>query len=131
KWMLVHLNGGALGDARILSAETAARMHQRAFAHDPRLNGWGLGFYEKSSHGLRIIGHGGDTRWFHTDLALIPSEHLGIFVSYNTATGGELSFGPFLQAVLDHNSPKPPPTPVAHANLARFAGTYPFNRMSY
>lgn len=131
RWMLVHLNGGELDGQRILSAPTAAQMHARAFTHDPRLNGFGLGFYEKSSHGLRIIGHGGDTQWFHTDLALIPSEGLGIFVSYNTSTGSSLSFGPFLSAFLDHYYPAAPPAGVRRGGLERFAGTYLFNRMSY
>jgi hypothetical protein len=131
KWMLVHLGGGQLGEVRILSPATAQRMHARSFGHDPRLPGWALGFYEKSSHGLRIIGHGGDTQWFHTDLALIPSENLGVFVSYNTNTGGELSFGPFLTAFLDHYYPAAPVEGTRRGDLGRFAGTYLFNRMSY
>ncbi|MGE0556003.1 MAG: serine hydrolase domain-containing protein [Gemmatimonadales bacterium] len=132
KWMLAHLNHGQLGEGRILSAETADRMHARAFVHDSRLPGFALGFYEKSSHGLRIFGHGGDTGWFHSDMALIPSENLGIFVSFNTNTGGALSFGPFLTAFLDHYYPYgPPPPPKKADDLARFAGEYLFNRMSY
>jgi len=63
------------------------RLHSRAFTHDPRIPGFALGFYEKSSHGLRIIGHGGDTQWFHTDMAIMPEENIGVFVSYNTQTG--------------------------------------------
>jgi hypothetical protein len=129
--MLAQLNEGELEGARILAPATLARMHARAFTHDPRLPGFGLGFYEKSSHGLRIIGHGGDTRWFHSDMALIPEERLGVFVSYNTGTGGQLSFGPFLAAFLDHYYPALPPAGVREGNLARFAGTYLFNRMSY
>lgn len=131
RWMLVHLNGGEIDGQRILSAAGTAAMHARAFTHDPRINGFGLGFYEKSSHGLRIIGHGGDTQWFHSDLALIPSEGLGVFVSYNTNTGGALSFGPFLTAFLDHYYPTPPPNGIRRAGVERFAGTYLFNRMSY
>lgn len=137
KLMLVHLNDGALGAARLLSESTAVRMHTRAFGHDPRLPGFALGFYEQSSHGLRIIGHGGDTRWFHSDLSLIPSERLGIFVSYNTNTGAELSFGPFLGEFLDHYYPVVPPavtaapTPESRAVASRIAGEYQFNRRSF
>jgi len=29
------------------------------------------GFYEESRNGHRIIGHGGDTVFFHTDLHLV------------------------------------------------------------
>jgi CubicO group peptidase (beta-lactamase class C family) len=135
KFMLAHLGNGALNGQRILADSTAQLMHRRSFGHDPRLPGWALGFYEKSSHGLRIIGHGGDTRFFHTDLALIPDEKLGVFVSYNTSTGGELSFGPFLTQFLDHYYATPVPIVALSAAGAkeaqRVAGEYEFNRRSY
>lgn len=136
-FMLAHLANGAVGDRRILSDATAARMHARVFGHDPRIPGFALGFYEKSSHGLRIIGHGGDTRWFHTDLALVPSENLGVFVSYNTDTAGAQSLAPlpFLRTFLDHYYPTLPPQVTAGADAPaqarRVAGEYQFNRMSY
>ena len=135
KFMLAHLGNGAYNGQRILAESTAVRMHTRAFTHDPRLPGFAVGFYEKSSHGLDIIGHGGDTGWFHSDLALIPSERLGIFVSYNTNTGGELSFATFLREFLDHYYPVTPATPVTVADAVeqakRVAGEYQFNRRSY
>ncbi|MDF2773364.1 MAG: beta-lactamase [Geminicoccaceae bacterium] len=135
RFMLAHLGNGAYNGQRILADSTVALMHRRAFSHDPRIPGFALGFYEKSSHGLHIIGHGGDTGWFHSDLALIPSERLGVFVSYNTTTGGELSFGPFLRQFLDHYYPITPPAPSAVADAEeqaqRVAGEYQFNRRSY
>jgi CubicO group peptidase (beta-lactamase class C family) len=135
KFMLAHLNGGALNGKRILGDSTTALMHERTFGHDPRLAGWALGFYEVSSHGLRLIGHGGDTQWFHSDLMLFPSENIGVFVSYNTDRGGQLSFGQFLEAFLDHYYPTPTPEPAfpddAVAQAARVTGTYRANRMSY
>jgi hypothetical protein len=134
KFMIAHLNDGEYGGRRILSAATAEKMHTRVFGHDPRLNGFAYGFYEKSSHGLRIIGHGGDTQWFHSDLALIPSEKIGVFVSYNTDTGAQLSFSPFLAQFLDHYYPEPRPVITSKATkdqLARFAGEYTANRTSY
>jgi CubicO group peptidase (beta-lactamase class C family) len=133
KLMLTFLGGGALGEARILEAATVDQMLKRHFTHDERLNGFGLGFYEKSSHGVRAVGHGGDTGWFHTDMALLPEEDLGVFVSYNTASGGQISFGPFFEAFLDHYFPVAPPAFVEAdpGELARIAGTYQFNRGSY
>jgi CubicO group peptidase (beta-lactamase class C family) len=135
RFMIAHLQGGTLGEARILEPETAREMHRLQFQHDPRVNGYGFGFYEKSSHGLRIIGHGGNTRWFHTDLALFPELDLGIFVSYNTSSGGELSFGPFLTAVLDHYFPVVPPRYEADdeilARVEGLTGRYRFNRASH
>jgi CubicO group peptidase (beta-lactamase class C family) len=135
RFMLAHLGGGALHGMRILGEETTHDMHARHFVHDPRINGFGLGFYELSSHGLRIIGHGGNTAWFHSVLALVPEHDVGVFVSYNTNTGNTLSFGPFLTAFLDHYFPAvPPATEVPDDFAARvqgLAGTYRFNRMSH
>jgi CubicO group peptidase (beta-lactamase class C family) len=133
RFMIAHLQNGEYEGNRILQEETARRMHQRTFAHDDRLPGFALGFYEQSSHGLRIFGHGGDTQWFHTDLALIPDEDVGVFVSYNTAAGGLLSFRPFLEAFLDHFYPVERPSVVAETaeDIERYAGVYRMNRMSY
>jgi CubicO group peptidase (beta-lactamase class C family) len=134
KFMIAHLNDGEYNGQRILKPETAEKMHTRVFGHDPRVNGFAYGFYEKSSHGVRIIGHGGDTQWFHSDLALIPTEKVGVFVSYNTNTGSQLSFSPFLSQFLDHYYPEPRPALASKATkeqLLRFAGEYTPNRMSY
>jgi CubicO group peptidase (beta-lactamase class C family) len=138
KFMIAFLNEGSSdqgsgGDGRILEPQTVERMLTRAFTHDERINGYALGFYEKSSHGVRAVGHGGDTAWFHTDLALIPADELGVFVSYNTAAGGQISFGPFLEAFLDHYYPQEPPAFVEadEEEIERIAGVYQFNRGSY
>jgi len=135
KFMIAHLNKGALGDARILGEQETELMHTRLHGHDPRIPGFAHGFYEESSHGLRLIGHGGDTEWFHSNLSLIPSENVGIFMSTNTNTGGEISFLPFLTAFLDHYYPEQLPvlTPKASdaPKLQRFAGEYVFNRMNF
>jgi CubicO group peptidase (beta-lactamase class C family) len=133
RFMLAHLNRGALGESRILSDSTTRLMHTQHFTHDPRLAGFALGFYETKSHGLRLIGHGGDTRYHHTELALIPEDNVGLFVSFNTDTGGEISFEPFLETFLDHYYPTAP-LPVQTTNAAdaaRLAGEYQFNRKSY
>jgi hypothetical protein len=135
KFMIAHLNKGALGEARILGEQEATLMHTRVRGHDPRIPGFAHGFYEQSSHGLRIIGHGGDTQWFHSNLSLIPSENVGVFMSTNTNTGGAISFQPFLTAFLDHYYPEEVPvvTPrdTTAASLQRFAGQYVFNRMNF
>ena len=34
---------------------------------------------------VRVMGHGGDTLWFHSDMVLVPELHLGYFLSYNSA----------------------------------------------
>ncbi len=134
RFMIAHLaNGAGPGGQRILAESTAVKMHGRVFGHDPRIPGFAYGFYEQSSHGLRIIGHGGDTQWFHSNLALIPSENVGVFVSFNTDRGGALT-EPFTDAFLDHYYPTPEPWIASTATpeqLRRFAGQYLGNRMNY
>src|SRR5437879_1361777 len=82
-FMLAHLQEGQWNGAQILKPETAKLMHARAFGSDPRLNGMALGFYEETRNGHRIIGHGGDTLYFHSDLHLIHRSNVGFCVSLN------------------------------------------------
>lgn len=85
RFMIAHLQGGAYGDARILEADTARRMHTTAQASVGPLNRMMLGFYETTVNGHRAISHGGDTQWFHSDLQLFPDDGIGLFVSLNSA----------------------------------------------
>ncbi len=90
RFMIAHLQHGKYGDVQILQPQTADLMHARQFSADPATNGMALGFYEESRNGLRIIGHGGDLNYFHSDMHLIPEKGLGFFVSYNSSGKGEL-----------------------------------------
>jgi CubicO group peptidase (beta-lactamase class C family) len=91
KFMLAHLQDGQLNGQRILKPETAKLMHSRLFALDDAVHGMAHGFYEENRNGLRIIGHGGDTIAFHSDLHLLLDKGVGFFVSYNSAGKGEVS----------------------------------------
>src|SRR6202000_1223420 len=42
------------------------------------------GFYEDNYNGHRVIAHGGDTQWFHSDLHLFIDDGVGLFVSFNS-----------------------------------------------
>src|SRR5262249_35419057 len=68
RFMIAHLQDGQYEGSRILRPETARLMHSRLFGLDPAANGMAYGFYEESRNGHRIIGHGGDTVYFHSDL---------------------------------------------------------------
>ena len=85
RFMIAHLQDGAYGDARILSAETAEKMHSTGQASVGPLNRMMLGFYETSVNGHRAISHGGDTQWFHSDLQLFLDDGIGLFVSMNSS----------------------------------------------
>lgn len=88
QFMMAHLQDGQLGEAHILKPETARLMHSRLFALDDAANAMCYGFYEESRNGQRIIGHGGDTIYFHSDLHLVLDQKVGFFVSYNSAGKG-------------------------------------------
>lgn len=85
RFMLAHLQNGALDGARILREDTAIRMHTTGQASVGPLNRMMLGFYETSVNGHRAISHGGDTMWFHSDLQLFLDDGIGVFVSTNSA----------------------------------------------
>jgi CubicO group peptidase (beta-lactamase class C family) len=109
KFMLAHLQEGRLGAAQILKPETTRLMHSRAFGLDPAANAMAYGFHEESRNGRRIIGHGGDTVYFHSDLHLIADAGVGFFVSYNSVGRGEISTRTILwDAFLNRYFPAPP-----------------------
>jgi CubicO group peptidase (beta-lactamase class C family) len=135
KFMIAHLNLGELDGRRILQEETARRMHSDLYRMAPGMDAALYGFYEMSANGERIFGHGGDTQWFHTRLALFPERDLGVFVSFNTDEGAAAT-GQFLDAFVDHYFPaeeeKEPAPPEDFNEWAKpFTGKFRPNRFSH
>jgi hypothetical protein len=81
KFMIAHLDGGR----GLLRPETARMMHTTTLTKLPQLNRMALGFYEQNINGRRVIGHGGDTELFHSNLALFLDERVGLYVSVNSS----------------------------------------------
>jgi CubicO group peptidase (beta-lactamase class C family) len=98
RFMIAHLQNGAYGANRILNAETARQMHSTALTMIPPLDRMMLGFYESNYNGHRIIAHGGDTQWFHSDLNLFIDNGVGLFMSVNS-TGKEGAAYPIRDAL--------------------------------
>jgi CubicO group peptidase (beta-lactamase class C family) len=88
RFMIAHLQKGAFGSERILQEATAEQMHTTALTMLPRVHRMVLGFYEQNRNGRRIIAHGGDTQWFHSDLHLFIDDGVGLFISVNSAGKG-------------------------------------------
>jgi CubicO group peptidase (beta-lactamase class C family) len=84
RFMIAHLQQGKYGEAQILRPETVQLMHGTPLTILPRVNRMVLGFYESNYKGRRMIAHGGDTEWFHSDLNLFLDEGVGLFVSFNS-----------------------------------------------
>jgi CubicO group peptidase (beta-lactamase class C family) len=89
RFMSAHLSGGRLGDARVLEPATAGLMQRRAFAADPRIDGWALGFKERTLGGRRVVMHDGSWEGFQSAMILVPELDLGLFVSANSEGGIE------------------------------------------
>ncbi|MBI3675004.1 MAG: serine hydrolase [Proteobacteria bacterium] len=83
-FMIAHLNDGTYQGARILKPETAKLMHSDIYKPIAQLPAMGLGFYHEDRNGHVVVGHGGDTVAFHSDLHLILDENVGLFYSQNS-----------------------------------------------
>ncbi len=94
KFMIAHLQDGEFGGHRILEPQTAQAMHSTAYTTiSPEINRMVLGFFQLDRNGHRIIGHDGDTRFFHSTLALYLDENVGLFISLNSAGRTSDTFG--------------------------------------
>jgi hypothetical protein len=134
-FMLAHLQDGRYENVQILKPETARLMHSRQFENVPEMNAMCLGFYEETRNGHRIIGHGGDTQYFHSDLHLIPDTQVGFFVSYNSAGKGEVRareavWHAFLDRYYPIQLPQEPPVATATQDADAVSGRYLSSRRS-
>jgi CubicO group peptidase (beta-lactamase class C family) len=136
KFMIAHLQRGEYGGQRILSEETAIRMHGTANTVIPKLNRMMLGFYETSTNGRRAISHGGDTQYFHSDLHLYLDDGVGYYISVNSG-GKEGAAGPlraaFYRQFSDRYLPGPgpegkPDEKTADERAHAIAGAYVISR---
>ncbi|RDJ00382.1 class A beta-lactamase-related serine hydrolase [Dyella solisilvae] len=136
QFMIAHLQNGRFGDTRILQEATAKLMHSPQYTASPGMAGFALGFYQEDRNGLRIIGHGGDTEVFHSDLHLLLDKGVGVFMSFNSLgvePGGAHTIRPAIfYAFLDRYFPAPlkeqPAIASAKADAAKVAGWYESSR---
>jgi CubicO group peptidase (beta-lactamase class C family) len=137
-FMIAHLQGGEYRGRRILAATTAEMMHNTPLTMLPPLNRMELGFFETNINGREVIGHLGDSEFFHTSLHLFLTENVGFYVSFNSlgkeGAAHELR-GALFQDFADRYFPAPRPesrvdaaTAAAHAAL--LAGTWDNSRGS-
>ena len=73
---------------KLLREETWEQMWSPGLGEE-QLGNWakagemGLGYFDLSRHGRRVVGHGGDIVGWHSQFELYPEENTGIFISYN------------------------------------------------
>jgi hypothetical protein len=133
-FMIAHLQDGKYGTVQILRPATAQMMHSPQQGWPDGMHAMDLGFYEESRYGHHIIGHGGDTQWFHSDLHLILDQHVGFFVSYNSAgrpeDGGARTFlfNAFMDRYFPETTPQPPTLATSGADARTVSGLYSSSR---
>lgn len=134
RFMIAHMNSGKFKEASLLKPETVAQMHSRSHWHDDRIDAMCHGFWERHQNGVRILEHGGDTNLFHSQLAILPEQKVGLFVSYNTGhatqTREEL-LGAFLDRYFPVERDKLDPPKDFGNRAGRFAGSYKMLRYDH
>lgn len=136
RFMIAFLQEGQLGSGRILEPESVRLMHGTRLPIVPPLNSMLLGFFQRDLDGRRIVGHDGDTQFFHSTLNLLVDDGVGVFLSVNS-TGREYASIAIRTALMnefvDRYFPAPvddrtvdPETAAEHASL--MAGTYKSSR---
>lgn len=135
RFMIARLEGGFYGDAstevRILEEDTARLMLTTLYAPDPRLKGMAYGLFDFSENGQWVLGHSGYSPKMYGQLLLLPDQHLGVYVVYNSAGAEGLDFQHygFQRPFFDHYYPAPAVAPIQPlADFAqraeRFTGPY-------
>ena len=134
RFMIAHLENGHYSDenipeARILEESTAQLMQSSLYTPDPRLLGTDYGFFDMSDNGQWTLGHEGYAPPMNSQLLLLPDQHLGVFVIFNSlgAREGGLTtqHTGFQRAFFDHYYPAPAAAPIQPpADFAERAGRF-------
>lgn len=135
RFMIAHLQNGRYAEATILQPETAALMHSRHYAPDPRLDGMGYGFMRQRVNERDVLFHRGSAFQFNAGLYLLPDENVGLYVVYNGA-GGVDAPQQLWERLMDHYYPTPAPStpapmPGAASRLADYTGEYHLARADF
>lgn len=100
RFMIAHLAQGRVGDYQMLSPETEKLMQSPSEAGLAGFATMAHGFFWDVHNGRTVIGHGGDTIVFHTEMDLIPQAGVGIFYNFNSRGAQDAVYG-VRQALFD------------------------------
>jgi CubicO group peptidase (beta-lactamase class C family) len=129
RFMIAHLNHG------LLNPQTSRLMYANANKPFSALPAMALGFYHEDRNGLNIVGHGGDTVFFHSDLHLFLDKNVGLYISMNSVGKNGAAHAlreELLQQFADRYYPGPaqslPTLDTAKAHGAALSGHYVSSR---
>lgn len=130
KVMLALLNNTCLEGACLMDSITYDLMKKPVLVHAPEVNAALMGFMDLSLNNVKIFGHGGDSFWFHSIMALYPDQNFGFFLTFNSEKGNE-AYLSILSRFTDQYFPVEKLRDIIKMDedhLKKFAGAYKNNR---
>ncbi|MEU5264389.1 serine hydrolase domain-containing protein [Amycolatopsis sp. NPDC021455] len=100
RYVAALLAGGTGEHGPILRPETLASMFAPQYRPDPRVPGCGLGFFRGDAGGHAVVHHDGLVPGFSSQLAVAPTDDLGIVAFTNGARGAHLWLGTEVSGLL-------------------------------
>jgi CubicO group peptidase (beta-lactamase class C family) len=90
RWVLLQLNGGRIGERRLISEANLTQMHTPQMVLQPQISfdevdrfGYGLGWFIDSYRGHKLVHHGGNIDGFSTLVSFLPRAGIGLAVVAN------------------------------------------------
>ncbi len=131
RFILMMLSDGKLGNAQILKPQSVRFLESDGLRNAPDLEGFAHGYMVLRQAGPRIVGHGGNTMDFHSELAIAPEAQFGFFVSYTGGPGSYPARTELMNAIIGRVFPQTPaPRWTARRDVPPL-GAYRSNRQDY
>ncbi len=83
RYLQLELNGGFAADGTVLLATNALQQRWRGGIKIDGNTSYGLGLICADEQGLEVIGHGGGTSGFSSDMYFLPAKEIGVVVLTN------------------------------------------------
>ena len=83
-YLSAQLNGGTYSNHQLLSPQGIATLHTPGPKISPS-SSYGMGWVIQGQPGATEIGHNGDVSNFHSNLLLLPDQHIGIVILINVS----------------------------------------------
>lgn len=123
----MHMDGGELDGARVISAQSARAMREPYMDAGPGRGWYGIGWAINDDDDFRIVGHGGATGGFRAQLTVVPERSFAIAILTNGETGSR-AIQEIEAWALDHylgfQRPEPEAIILPKKTLDVFAGVY-------
>ncbi|MFD0588114.1 serine hydrolase [Paenibacillus sp. GCM10027627] len=136
KLLRALLNGGKLGNQRILKEESVKEMLSTQLAIHPVMPNMTFGlemFKSESYNGEFVVGKGGDLEGYHSWMWLIPEHKVGGFVVTNSDASDvrDELFAAFMDRYYPSNEKERTPIKLSSEQLEPFEGSYRYLRFPF